>query len=92
MRTVGDLIESLQQFDADAVILAAHQPGWPLQEVISDVVLHEDNECAECGGEDGHFTGCGSVLKERSAGPVYIVLGGSPSEPLSPYAPRSVFD
>jgi hypothetical protein len=45
--TVGDLMAALERYDPDTPVLVAHQPGWPLQEVVAGVVEHRDGE--DCG-------------------------------------------
>lgn len=105
IKTVGDLVAYLRDFDEDAPVMIAHQPSWPLAEVVGDVRIAEDDEEIECEehpgylpghvlrDEDGNFEGCCSWQPEVDEEPdptVWIVAGGHHWD-RSPYAPREVF-
>lgn len=44
IKTVGDLREALEEYDDDAPVLIAHQPSWPLAEVVGGVNWIEDDD------------------------------------------------
>ena len=63
IETVGELREYLEQFEDDAPIMLAHQPSWPLAEVLQDVRTAEDeDEEIECEEHDGYLVG--HVIRE----------------------------
>lgn len=71
---VQDLIEALGQFDPDAEVRLAVQPGWPFEHSISQVEALEPDECTECGHRiGGHFEDCSEPEIESV---VYIAEGG----------------
>ena len=41
---VGELKELLEQFDDEQEVMIAHQPNWPLAEVLSTVTTEADRE------------------------------------------------
>jgi hypothetical protein len=43
INTVSELIEALEQYDPDAPVRWAHQPAWPMEYMIGQVVLTRDN-------------------------------------------------
>lgn len=83
-----ELIERLEELEAeilegidpeaDAEVVAAYQPSWPLAGVIKGACLLPDGE------EDG-------VIAPDAAPVVWIAISGAPDD-MSPYAPRCVFD
>lgn len=42
--TVRELIEELENYDPEAPVLIAHQPSWPLAEVVAHVTTDDDPE------------------------------------------------
>ena len=76
--TLDELIERLQDMreqlsDGDVEILVVHQPGYPLQEVISGVWMPEDDQSGNC-------SKCGRVLDARR--PYCVLLDPpGPSDP-----------
>jgi len=79
---VRDLISMLEEMDEDTEVLIAHQPSWPLQEIVQGVVsLAELREEQELEDDD----------EEPQTDVVYLVAGGHPYG-ASPYAPKEVFD
>lgn len=76
---VAALMEALERLDPDAEVLIAHQPSWPLQERLADVVDSDDLDVRD---EDD---------PDRGPAVVYLVAGGHPHNG-SPYAPRAVFE
>lgn len=84
LTTVGDLIEALEDYDPSQPIMLAHQPSWPLAEVLSHIV--SASECAEYNEEEDEQEDIGEAEDI-----VWLVLGGHDSR-RSPYAPRVVFD
>lgn len=96
---VGDLKRLLEDFDDDQVIRVAHQPHWPLREVVSAVRMNEpemDEETETAHMEAlraGDYAAAGRILAEHNGDPiVWLVLGGHPHGDESPYAPREVFN
>ena len=83
--TVGELIELLEDHDPDAVVMLAHQPAWPLAEVLAGVVhsadMNDDLDADRDPDED----------LPKGDGCLWLVAGGHAWD-RSPYAPRSVFD
>lgn len=77
-QTVQDLIDLLSEFDPDAPVMIAHQPSWPLAEVVGAVTT------AEFVNEDDE-----DETEEDNT--VWIVAGGH-SHRRSPYAPKAVFE
>lgn len=98
--TVAELIAHLEDFDPDAIVRIAHQPSWPLAEVVGNVTTDEDaDDERECPDHEGylvdHDPDCAAAYAEAAAedvGPqiVWIVAGGA-HHSESPYAPRGVF-
>lgn len=90
---VRDLLRLLESMDPDSRVLLAHQPSYPLQEVVSNVVEFtpgEDAECEECGGEARYCDCDTDDGRDEEMPVVYLVAGGHPDD-ASPYAPRAVF-
>ncbi|GLY68739.1 hypothetical protein [Amycolatopsis taiwanensis] len=48
INTVGELISALQRYDADTPVRWAHQPSWPMEYTIGQVVCTPDD--ADNGG------------------------------------------
>lgn len=95
MNTVGELIKALQDLDPDTVLRVAHQPTWPLRECVGWVVTPNDFECEDCNWTGEHSPEC-PVREFPTDGPdngdiAWIVLGGHPGEPESPYAPNQLW-
>lgn len=100
--TVGELREYLEQFEDDAPIMIAHQPSWPLAEVLQDVRTAEgEDEEIECEEHPdylvGHYDHENSrtctwtpECEEETDNTVWLVAGGHKWDG-SPYAPREVF-
>ena len=100
--TVGDLREYLEQFEDDAPIMIAHQPNWPLAEVLADVRTAEgEDEEIECEEHPDYLVGhydheAGATCswtpecEEPVDNTVWLVAGGHKWD-ASPYAPREVF-
>jgi hypothetical protein len=76
--TVGELLELLADHDPEAPVMIAHQPGWPLAEVVAGVVHSADSD--HDGDDLDTDTEC-----------VWLVAGGH-EYGRSPYAPGWVFD
>lgn len=103
IQTVGDLIAYLEDLDPEAPVMIAHQPNWPLAEVVRGVVSPADREI-ECPvhegylvdhgyrGEDGEYHRCteSPVSDSETDNTVWLVAGGH-HHSRSPYAPRWVF-
>lgn len=79
---VRELISMLEEMDENVEVLIAHQPGWPLQEIVQGVVsLAEMREEQDLEDDE----------EEPEGDIVYLVAGGHPYG-ASPYAPKEVFD
>lgn len=85
IRTVGDLIRALEDQDASAPLRVAHQPNWPLREVVGDVTT-----LGQTGYQEEHDPTDPHAAREDSV--VWLVLSGHPSGDESPYAPRPLFE
>ncbi len=85
---VQELRELLENYEDNDVVLIAHQPSWPLQEVLQSVVSTEEIEVEEeeVEGIDANEDEEDEELPRY----VYLVAGGHPYD-TSPYAPRGVF-
>lgn len=102
IKTVGDLREYLEQFEDDAPIMIAHQPSWPLAEVLQDVrTAADEDEEIECPLHDGYLVGhydrenkqiCTWQPEETESedNTVWLVAGGHHYD-RSPYAPRTLW-
>jgi len=77
--TVAELISLLEDQDPDAEVMLAHQPSWPLREVVQDVRVATDDDVVGDDEDDEEDT------------TVYLVAGGHPYEG-TPYAPRNLWD
>ena len=101
--TLDVLIERLQDMreqlsDGDVEVLVVHQPGYPLQEIISGVWMPEDDQsgsCSKCGRilDHGECPGCGWTPdggKDQEHF-VYVVANGH-HHTASPYGPRRAFE
>lgn len=98
---VADLIELLQDYEPDQEVMIAHQPNWPLAEVVSGVVSNQDQE--QCCPEhedflvghsllvDGQYVACHLEPEAAEDNTVWLVAGGHKWD-ASPYAPRWVFE
>lgn len=75
--TVGELLDMLADLDPELPVLIAHQPGWPLAEVVAGVVHSADSDLDD---HDSDIDEC-----------VWLIAGGH-QHSRSPYAPRWVFD
>jgi hypothetical protein len=75
--TVGELLELLADLDPELPVLIAHQPAWPLAEVVAGLVHSGDSDLDTF---DSEIAEC-----------VWLVAGG-PQHSRNPYAPRWVFD
>ena len=84
IQTVQDLIDLLSDFDPDAPVLIAHQPSWPLAEVVGDVTVIEKDEDDDDDDEEGYEDNAPDNT-------VWLVAGGHPHG-RSPYAPKAVFE
>ena len=96
--TVGDMLDLLAHHDPRTPVLIAHQPSWPLAEVLAGVVDREcrvdDRECEEHDGFLVGHAGCSWTPNDEDdadGDAVWLVAGGHPYD-RSPYAPRWVFD
>jgi hypothetical protein len=99
--TVGDLIESLENYGRDVEVRIMHQPSYPLQEVIGGVYdASGAEECAECelprDAEDhdrksDDFSHDFENVSGSDANVVYIVADGHPSKG-SPYGDRRAWE
>lgn len=51
--TVGELIGRLEEYEPDSEVRLAHQPNWPFEYGISEIVEVDLNrvECPECEGD-----------------------------------------
>ena len=85
MKTVGDLIDELENHDRDAPLLVAAQPSWPLTHLPVRVEAHpyEPDE-----DEDG-------VTRHFDPDTVWLVVE-QPSthgdQPIHPYAPQDLWE
>ena len=88
--TVGLMRELLENFEDDVEVRLATQPSWPLAFRVAGIVDSKDvNEFADPDEYDPD-----NVDEENDPGAeiCWIVEGGHPNQPESPYAPRWVFD
>lgn len=76
---VGTLKALLEGADDDLEVMIAHQPSYPLAEVVRSVVASSELDDDDDDDED-----------EDDAEVLWIVAGGT-HEARSPYAPRDVF-
>jgi hypothetical protein len=82
---VRDLLELLADYDEDMEVRIAHQPNWPLQEILQSVVslneVREDEDVTE-----------DEMDAEEDAEPdvLFLVAGGHPWNG-SPYAPKALW-
>lgn len=97
--TVGELVRALQDYPEDAPVRVGHQPNWPLRELVSTVgtIEREETEDYSEALEEARTNDDAEWLasleaERRQEDTVWIVLGGHPREPESPYAPREIFD
>ena len=86
---VRELIELLDDYDPEAPVLIAHQPSWPLAEVVAGVVEDDPDRYLE--DRDSDPDEDQPDTDEDGARAVWIVAGGHPYE-RSPYAPKWIFD
>jgi len=98
--TVADLISTLEDYDPSATVMIAHQPSWPLAEILGGVAGPQDNEQNQaCPEHDGWLIGhpgCDYEPNEdedeaAAENVVWLVAGGHAYD-RSPYAPRWVFE
>jgi hypothetical protein len=101
--TLDELIERLQDMrdglsGGDVEVLVVHQPGYPLQEVVSGVWMPEDEpngRCGECGRSlsEEECPECGWTPDDGKDKEhfVYVVVNGR-HHTASPYGPRRAFD
>jgi hypothetical protein len=92
MKTIDELIELLEEardeVGGDAEVRLAFQPSWPLAFKVDGVALQaEINDYEREEYDDEEEDGDG-----QSENVVWIVEGGHPSEPSSPYAPRGAWE
>lgn len=84
---VHELRDLLEDYDDNADVLIAHQPSWPLQEVVQRVVstdeLQDEMEPSDEDYDDDD--------EDLRASTVYLVAGGHPYDG-SPYAPRACWE
>jgi hypothetical protein len=76
--TVRELLELLADHDPDTPVMIAHQPSWPLAEVLAGVVHASDVE-READDDEPAGDEC-----------LWLVAGGHAWD-RSPYAPSFVF-
>lgn len=107
VRTVGDLKELLEQFEDDQPVMLAHQPNWPLAEILGSVLGPDDNETEVCcevhpdylvghgfRNEQGEYETCHwepETDPEEKADNTVWLVAGGHKWDASPYAPRWVF-
>lgn len=53
IKTVGELIEALQDYDPEMRIMGMHQQNWPLVEYVGGLYQQQpEYECPDCGNDD----------------------------------------
>ncbi len=81
---VGMLREMLKGYDDETEVMIAHQPGWPLAEVVSHVIADSERDVHD---EESDAEDTGEELDDC----VWLVAGGH-HHTRRPYAPRDVFE
>ena len=97
---VSELIELLEDMPEDAEVRIAHQPSWPFQLDIGEVIgcdlskpCADDRACTDCGDTDCGDPDCNPEINDddgESNVVVYIVEAGQHRGESGPYLPGIV--
>jgi hypothetical protein len=92
-KTVGDLIQELENYDPETPLRVGFQPSWPLAGYIAAVTLidpADQTECpCGCDGVDEDHTD--SPARSEEPATLWIAINQSSSYSESPYAPREIW-
>lgn len=83
---VGTLKAMLDGHDDEVEIMIAHQPSWPLAEVVASVIADSERDVHDDMSDDVDEDG-----STEFEDVLWIVAGGH-ADGRSPYAPRDVFE
>ena len=83
--TVGELKRILEEMDDDMEVRLAHQPSWPLQYKVADVIEAPVFDSEDLGDEEENDT---VIVPEDAPRYAYIVEAGQVYD--APYLPYSV--
>lgn len=87
--TVYELIRRLEELDGDAEVRVAHQPGYPLQHMLTGAVSSAElNDVAETDMPDADTF----AAPDEEATPIVWLVASDTHPDDSPYAPRALWD
>lgn len=93
--TVADLMELLEDMPEDAEIRIAHQPTWPLREILAAVVDGKDlspNNPRTRPAKDAQADEDEEEDGDGTENVVWLVADGHPPHPESPYASKRLWE